>query len=147
MIPEIGQFALILALCLALIQASLPLAGAAMGRADWMALARPAAAGQFVFVAMAFGALVYAFLTDDFSVSFVADHSNSALPVFYKATAAWGGHEGSMLLWIVVLALWTMAVTVGSRSQPQAFASRVLGVLGVVSAGVIAFAFFTSNPF
>ena len=83
MIPEIGQFALILALCLALVQTALPLAGAAAGRAEWMALARPAAAGQFVFVALAFGILEYAFLNDDFSVLFVAQHSNSALPVFY----------------------------------------------------------------
>jgi cytochrome c-type biogenesis protein CcmF len=147
MIPEFGQLALALALCLALVQGTLPLIGAALGRAEWMALARPAAAGQFVFVAIAFGALVYAFLNDDFSVLFVAQHSNSALPVFYKATAAWGGHEGSMLLWIAVLAVWTMAVAAGSRSQPQEFASRVLGVLGIVSAGVIAFAFVTSNPF
>jgi len=147
MIPELGQLALALALCLALVQGTVPLVGAALGRAEWMALARPAAAGQFVFVLMAFGTLVYAFLSDDFSVLFVAEHSNSALPVFYKATAAWGGHEGSMLLWITVLAVWTMAVAAGSRSQPQEFASRVLGVLGIVSAGVIAFAFFTSNPF
>ena len=147
MIPEFGQLALALALCLALVQGTVPIVGAALGRADWMALARPAAAGQFVFVAIAFGALEYAFLTDDFSVLFVAQHSNSALPVFYKATAAWGGHEGSMLLWIAVLAVWTMAVAAGSRSQPQEFASRVLGVLGIVSAGVIAFAFITSNPF
>jgi cytochrome c-type biogenesis protein CcmF len=147
MIPELGQLALALALCLALVQGTLPLAGAALGRADWMALARPAAAGQFVFVMLAFFTLVYAFLNDDFTVLFVAQHSNSALPVFYKATAAWGGHEGSMLLWIAVLAIWTMAVAAGSRAQPQEFASRVLGVLGIVSAGVIAFAFFTSNPF
>jgi len=147
MIPEFGQLALALALCLALVQGTLPLVGAARGRADWMAVARPAAAGQFVFVAIAFGALVYAFLSDDFSVLFVAQHSNSALPVFYKATAAWGGHEGSMLLWIAVLAVWTLAVAAGSRSQPQEFSSRVLGVLGIVSAGVIAFALLTSNPF
>jgi len=147
MIPEFGQLALALALCLALVQATLPLIGAANGRVDWMALARPAAAGQFVFVAVAFAALEYALLNDDFSVEFVAAHSNSALPIFYKATAAWGGHEGSMLLWIAVLAIWTMAVAAGSRSVPQEFASRVLGVLGIVSAGMIAFAFFTSNPF
>jgi cytochrome c-type biogenesis protein CcmF len=146
-IPEIGQFALILALCLALIQATLPLAGAATGRAEWMALARPSAAGQFVFVAIAFGALVYGFVHDDFSILFVAQHSNSALPVFYKVTAAWGGHEGSMLLWITVLAIWTLAVAAFSRSQPDEFMSRVLGVLGIVSAGIIAFALFTSNPF
>jgi cytochrome c-type biogenesis protein CcmF len=147
MIPEFGQIALALAFCLALVQAVVPLVGAARGRADWLAVARPAAAGQFVFVAIAFGALEYALLTDDFSVSFVALHSNSALPAFYKATAAWGGHEGSMLLWITVLAIWTMAVAAGSRSQPQAFASRVLGVLGIVSAGIIAFSLLTSNPF
>jgi cytochrome c-type biogenesis protein CcmF len=147
MIPEIGQFSLILALCLALVQASLPLAGAATGRADWMALARPAAAGQFVFVAIAFGVLEYGFLHDDFSILFVAQHSNTSLPVFYKATAAWGGHEGSMLLWITVLAVWTLAVAAGSRSQPDEFSSRVLAVLGLVSSGIIAFALFTSNPF
>jgi cytochrome c-type biogenesis protein CcmF len=147
MIPEFGQIALALALCFALVQGAFPLLGAARGRAEWMALARPAAAGQFVFVLFAFGALVHAFLTDDFTVMFVAQHSNSALPVFYKATAAWGGHEGSMLLWIAVLAVWTMAVAAFSRSQPQEFASRVLGVLGIVSAGVIAFALITSNPF
>jgi len=147
MIPEIGQFALILAMCLALVQAVLPLAGASLGRSAWMALARPAAAGQFVFVAIAFGALEYGFLHDDFSILFVAQHSNSALPIFYKFTAAWGGHEGSMLFWITVLAIWTLAVAAGSRSQPDEFASRVLGVLGIVSAGIIAFAVFTSNPF
>ncbi len=147
MIPEIGQFSLVLALCLALVQATLPLAGAATGRSDWMALARPAAAGQFVFIVIAFATLEYAFLNDDFSVLFVAQHSNSALPAFYKFTAAWGGHEGSMLFWITVLAIWTLAVAAGSRSQPEEFASRVLGVLGIVSAGIIAFALFTSNPF
>ena len=147
MIPEIGQFALVLALCLALVQATMPLIGAALGRPEWMALARPAAAGQFVFVAIAFGSLEYAFMNDDFSVLFVAQHSNTALPAFYKFTAAWGGHEGSMLFWITVLAIWTMAVTVGSRSQPEEFSSRVLGVLGIVSAGILAFALLTSNPF
>jgi len=146
-IPEIGQFSLVLALCLALVQATLPLAGAATGRADWMALARPAAAGQFVFIVIAFVTLEYAFLNDDFSVLFVAQHSNSALQGFYKFTAAWGGHEGSMLFWITVLAIWTLVVAAGSRSQPEEFASRVLGVLGIVSAGIIAFALFTSNPF
>jgi len=146
-IPEIGQFALVLALCLAFVQAALPLTGAALGRRDWMALARPAAAGQFVFVVIAFGVLEYACITDDFSVLFVASHSNSALPAFYKFTAAWGGHEGSMLFWITVLAIWTMAVAAFSRSLPDEFMSRVIGVLGIVSAGIIAFALLTSNPF
>jgi cytochrome c-type biogenesis protein CcmF len=147
MIPELGQLALVLALCLSLVQATLPLAGAHKGRADWMALARPAAAGQFVFVTLAFGVLVYAFLTDDFSVRVIASQSHSELPTGYKAVAIWGGHEGSMLFWIFVLALWTFAVAWGSLSQPLPFASRVLGVLGLVSAGTIAFTLFTSNPF
>jgi cytochrome c-type biogenesis protein CcmF len=147
MIPELGNFALVLALCLALVQAVLPIAGAHTGRKAWMSLARPAAAGQFVFVALAFAVLVHAFLTDDFSVRFVAEHSNSSLPTIYKFAAAWGGHEGSMLLWILILAVWTLAVAATNRSQPLQFSSRVLGVLGIVSAGVIAFTLFTSNPF
>jgi cytochrome c-type biogenesis protein CcmF len=147
MIPELGNFALVLALVLALVQAAFPIAGAQTGRRAWMALARPAAAGQFVFVALAFGILAHAFLTDDFSVRFVAMNSNSALPTIYKFAAVWGGHEGSMLLWILILAIWTLAVAAASRAQPEAFASRVLGVLGIVSAGVIAFTLLTSNPF
>ena len=147
MIPELGQFALVLALCLSLAQATLPLIGAARGKAEWMALARPAAAGQFVFVGMAFAVLTYAFVTDDFSVEFVAAHSNSALPLHYKFAAVWGGHEGSLLLWIMVLAMWTLAVAWRSRSQPEEFVSRVLGVLGIVSFGIISFALLTSNPF
>ena len=147
MIPELGQLALVLALCLSLVQATLPLVGAHYGRTDWMALARPAAAGQFVFVTVAFAILVYAFLNGDFSVLFVAEHSHSQLPMGYKAVAIWGGHEGSMLFWIFVLGVWTFAVAWGSVSQPLPFASRVLGVLGLVSAGTIAFTLFTSNPF
>ncbi len=147
MIPEVGQFALILALCLALAQAVLPIVGAARGNKAWMALARPAAAGQFVFVVASFAILAHAFLTDDFSVRYVAEHSNTDLPVFYKFAAVWGGHEGSMLLWITVLAVWTLAVAWSNRGQPEEFASRVIGVLGIVSAGVIAFTLLTSNPF
>jgi cytochrome c-type biogenesis protein CcmF len=147
LIPEIGQFALILAVCLAICQAVFPLAGAATGRSDWMAVARSAATGQFVFIAIAYVVLTYAFLTDDFSVLFVANHSNSQLPVAYKFAAVWGGHEGSLLLWSLMLAVWTLAVAHGSRSQPQEFTSRVIGVLGIVSAGVLLFTIFTSNPF
>jgi len=147
MIPEFGQFALVLALCLALCQAALPLAGSFVGRRDWMVLARPVAAGQFVFVAIAFAVLAYAFLQDDFSVLFVAQNSNSALPPAYKFAAVWGGHEGSMLLWIMMLAGWTLAVAFFSRSQPLEFTSRVIGVLGIVSAGVMLFTLITSNPF
>jgi cytochrome c-type biogenesis protein CcmF len=146
-IPELGQFALILALCLCVAQAALPLAGAAQGRADWMALARPAAAGQFVFVGVAYLALTYAFVTDDFSVQYVALNSNTALPTPYKYAAVWGGHEGSLLLWSLMLAGWTLVVAWKSQSQPEQFVSRVLGVLGIVSFGVLSFTLFTSNPF
>jgi cytochrome c-type biogenesis protein CcmF len=147
MIPEIGQFALVLALCLAIAQAVLPILGAQIGRRDLMAFARPAAAGQFVFVAIAFLVLVQAFMTDDFSVRYVAINSSTALPDFYKFAAVWGGHEGSLLLWITILAVWTLAVTIFSRSQPLEFSSRVLGVLGLVSAGLMSFALLASNPF
>src|SRR5690554_6003394 len=147
MIPELGHFSLILACCLALAQAVLPLAGASLGNRHWMALARPAAAGQFVFCAIAFGALAYAFLTNDFSVRFVALHSNTELPTFYKFAAVWGGHEGSLLFWTTVLAVWTLGVAVAGRHQPLEFSSRVLGVLGIVSAGVLLFTLLTSNPF
>jgi len=146
-IPELGQFALILAVCLAFCQASLPLAGSFLGRSDWMALARPAAAGQFVFVAIAFAILAHAFLNDDFSLLFVAQNSNSMLPPGYKFAAVWGGHEGSLLLWCLMLSIWTIAVAFGSRRQPEEFVSRVIGVLGIVSLGLLLFTLLTSNPF
>ena len=147
MIPELGQFALVLALGLSLIQASLPLAGAATGRQDWMALARPMAAGQFVFIALAFAVLAHSALVDDFSVRYTAMNSNSALPAFYKFASVWGGHEGSLLLWLLILATWTLAVAFASRSLPEIYAARVLGVLGIVSVGILAFTILTSNPF
>ena len=147
MIQELGQFALVLALCLALCLAVFPLAGSFTGRRELMNLARPAATGQFVFVAFAFGILAYGFLTDDFSVRFIAENSNSALPSIYKFTAVWGGHEGSLLLWILILSIWTLAVAYASRGQSPEFASRVLGVLGIVSAGMLLFTALTSNPF
>ncbi len=147
MIPELGQFALVLALGLCLIQASLPLAGAATGRQDWMALARPMAAGQFVFIALAFAVLAHSAITDDFSVRYVAMNSNSALPAFYKFASVWGGHEGSLLLWLLMLATWTLAVAFASRSLPDVYAARVIGVLGIVSVGILSFTILTSNPF
>ena len=147
MIPELGHFALVLAIFLALYQAILPLAGAAWGRNDWMILARPAATAQFIFVAIAYVALTRAFLLDDFSLLYVAQNSNSELPVGYKFAAVWGGHEGSLLLWCLMLATWTLAVAWGSRGQPLAFSSRVIGVLGIVSVGVLLFTLLTSNPF
>jgi cytochrome c-type biogenesis protein CcmF len=147
MIPELGHLALILALCLALAQAGFGLAGAHWRRVDWMGVVKPAVAGQFVFLALAFGCLVAAFLKHDFSVAYVAQNSNSALPAYYRIAAVWGAHEGSLLLWIVVLAIWSAAVAGFSRALPQQFLSRVLGVLGLVSAGFMTFTLATSNPF
>jgi cytochrome c-type biogenesis protein CcmF len=147
MIPELGNFALILALCLALAQAIVPIAGAQLGRRDWMLLARPAATGQFVFIAVAIIVLLQAFLADDFTVRYVAMNSNRSLPDFYKFAALWGGHEGSLLLWIGFLSFWTLAVTVFSRNQPLEFSARVIGVLGIVSVGLMLFALLASNPF
>jgi len=146
-IPELGHFALILALCLALAQAGFGLAGAYWQRADWMAVARPAVAGQFVFVALAFGCLVASFVANDFTLHYVAMNSNSALPTFYRVAAVWGAHEGSLLLWIFVLSIWTLAVAAFSRSLPTTFVARVLAVLGLISAGFMSFTLATSNPF
>ncbi|MBT8423104.1 MAG: heme lyase CcmF/NrfE family subunit [Gammaproteobacteria bacterium] len=147
MIPELGNFALILAMCLALAQAIVPIAGAQLGRRDWMLMARPAAAGQFVFIAVAIIVLLQAFYADDFTVRYVAMNSNRSLPDFYKVAALWGGHEGSLLLWIGFLSFWTLAVTVFSRNQPLEFSARVIGVLGIVSVGLMLFALLASNPF
>ncbi|HET8898379.1 MAG TPA: heme lyase CcmF/NrfE family subunit [Rhodanobacteraceae bacterium] len=147
MTPELGQFALILALLLALAQGSLPLVGAWRGNARLMATARPAAIGQAVFVALAFAILVAAFLGYDFSVAYVADNSNLELPWYYRVAATWGAHEGSLLLWILILNLWTLALAAFSRQLPPAFAARVLGVLGLVSVGFLLFIVLTSNPF
>jgi cytochrome c-type biogenesis protein CcmF len=146
-IPELGTFSLILALGLAVIQAVLPLAGAAYRRLDWMAVAAPAAWGQLACVTLAYACLTHAFLTHDFSVLYVANHSNTLLPFFYRVAGVWGGHEGSLLMWLLMLALWTVAVAAWSRSLPVVFRARVLGVLGLVSIGFIAFTVFTSNPF
>jgi cytochrome c-type biogenesis protein CcmF len=147
MIPEIGHFALIVALCVALVQGTLPLIGAARGMPRWMALARPAAQGQFVFVAISYACLTYAFIHHDFSVLYVAEHSNSALPLMYRIAGVWGGHEGSLLLWILMLTVWMLLVTVFSRHLPDEMAARVLGVMGLVAVGFLTFILFTSDPF
>jgi cytochrome c-type biogenesis protein CcmF len=147
MIPELGQFALILAWCLAVTQSVLPLLGAARGIPNFMALARPAAQGQFVFIAIAFACLAYSFMNNDFSVLNVAQNSNSQLPTHYRFAATWGSHEGSLLLWSLMLAGWTAGVTIFSRHLPDAMVARVLGVLGLVSVGFISFMLLTSNPF
>ena len=147
MIPELGHFALILAFCLALVQGVLPLAGAARGNAVLMGVARPAAQGQFVFVAIAFGCLMYSFINNDFSVVNVMTNSNSKLPLQYRVAATWGSHEGSLLLWALMLTVWTLAVTVFSRHLPQVMVARVISVMGLVSVGFLAFMLITSNPF
>ncbi len=147
MIPELGQFALALALVIALAQGVLTLAGAARGETAWMRVARPAAWGQFVFVAIAFGCLTYSFINKDFSVAFVAANSNSALPLQYRIAGVWGGHEGSLLLWTLILGAWMVAVSVFSRRLPDDMVARVLGVMGLVNVGFLSFMLFTSNPF
>ena len=147
MIPEIGQFALILALSLAICQAVLPLVGAHRGDAAMMNVGRSAAAGQFVFVAVAFACLTWSFIANDFSVLYVANHSQLSLPTIYRVSAVWGAHEGSLLLWIFILAAWTVAVARFSSGLPDAFAARVIGVLGFLSVGFLLFALLTSNPF
>ncbi len=147
MIPELGHFALILALCLALAQGILPLIGAQRGNLSLMALARPAAQGQFVFIGIAFLCLTYSFIVNDFSVLYVASNSNTALPLEYRIAAVWGAHEGSLLLWACILSVWTLAVTVFSRSLPQVMIARVIAVMGLISVGFLLFMLATSNPF
>jgi len=147
MIPELGHLAMILALCLAVVQATLPLIGAWRGDRQWMGLAQPAAWGQFAFLGFSFACLTYAFMVDDFSVAYVAHNSNSALPWYYKFSAVWGAHEGSLLLWAFILAGWTFAVAVFSRQLPEDMLARVLGVMGLISIGFLLFLIVTSNPF
>jgi cytochrome c-type biogenesis protein CcmF len=147
MFPELGQIALILALLLAVLLSVVPLVGSLTGREQLQAFARPLASGMFVFIAMAFGLLVHAFLTDDFSVAYVANNSNSLLPWFYKFSAVWGGHEGSLLLWILLLSGWTLAVAIFSRRLPAVMISQVLSVMGMICVGFLLFIILTSNPF
>ena len=147
MLPELGHFALVLALMLAGLQGFFGIAGPALGRDRWVAATTSAVAGQFVMVATAVGILVYAFVNFDFSVLYVAENSNSALPLMYRVAALWGAHEGSLLLWIFLLAVWTLAVAIVARNLPEYFAARVLGVLGVLSFGFLLFTLATSDPF
>jgi len=146
-LPELGQLALILALLVAVLQAALPLAGAHKGHAALMGVARPAALAQLVAVGLAFAVLTVSFVTQDFSVRYVAENSNSLLPLVYRYTAVWGSHEGSLLLWALVLALWTAAVALFSQALPERVIARVLGVMGLVSVGFLSFLIFTSDPF
>ena len=147
MIPELGHFSLIIALFLAVSLGVLPILGAARNNRALMSLARPLATGQFVFVALAFAALAYAFLHNDFSVLYVAEHSNSQLPLHYRFAAIWGGHEGSLLLWVTMLSIWAVAVATFSKHLPEEMVARVLGVMGLIAVGFLLFMLFTSNPF
>ncbi len=147
MVPELGHFALIIAFCLSLILAVVPIWGAHTGNQLLMASARSMTVGLFIFVALAFACLVYTFLQDDFSVVYVANQSNSLLPVQYKVSAVWGGHEGSLLLWVLILAGWTLSVAVFSKAMPMDMVARVLSVMGMIAIGFLSFVLLTSNPF
>ena len=147
MIVEIGHFALILAACVALVQGVLPLAGTLNDNQRWQELARPAAALQFALIAFSFAVLAHGALTDDFSIKYIAGHSNSLLPTQYKFASVWGGHEGSLLLWMLMLSGWTVSVAIFSRTLPLAMVARVIGILGLVSTGFLMFILITSSPF
>ena len=147
MIPEFGHYALILALCVALIQGVLPLIGAHQGRREWLMLARPAAQIVFLMLLIAFTILAWSFYANDFSVLYVAEHSNSQMPVVYRLGAVWGGHEGSLLLWVFLLSIWTILVAQLSKALDEFMVARVIGVLGLVTSGLLLFVLTTSNPF
>ena len=147
MIPEIGHFALILGLSFAIVLAVIPMLGNRQQNIELMQLAKPASWGQFLFLAIAFFCLVYSFSIDDFSVKYIANNSNSQLPMIFKISATWGAHEGSLLLWAWILTGWTLAVALFSKSLPLSLNSKMLSVLGMVSIGFILFILLTSNPF
>ncbi len=147
MLPEIGQFLMVLAFCLAVIQSIFPLLGAQKGQLSWMKMGPNLAWAQFTALAFAYGLLTYAFIDHDFSVALVASHSSINLPIEYRISAVWGNHEGSLLLWILILAAWGVAVASFSNNLPVAMSSRVLAVMGMISVGFIGFMVFTSNPF
>ncbi|CAM3638881.1 heme lyase CcmF/NrfE family subunit [Polynucleobacter arcticus] len=147
MIPELGHYALILALCVAIVQGILPLVGAHQGRREWILLARPTAQTVFLLLAIAFFILAWSFYTNDFSVLYVADHSNSQMPMIYRLGAVWGGHEGSLLLWVFLLSTWTFLVAQLSKALDEFMVARVIGVLGLVITGLLLFVLLTSNPF
>jgi cytochrome c-type biogenesis protein CcmF len=147
MIPELGHFALILALLVALVQGIVPMAGAALDSPRLMSVARPAACTQALLVALAFGCLAWAFVSNDFSVQNVASNSNSELPLHYRFAATWGSHEGSLLLWTLMLGGWSFAVTLFSRNLPPPLLARVISIMGLISVGFLLFLLLTSSPF
>jgi cytochrome c-type biogenesis protein CcmF len=147
MLPEIGHFSLAVALCVSLVLGVVPIVGAAKGSYRWMAIARPAALVQALLVAVAFGCLMASFAQADFSLVNVANNANTDLPLAYRIAATWGSHEGSMLLWLLMLTGWTAAVALWSARLPLEMVARVLGVMGLVATGFLLFVLFTSNPF
>ncbi len=147
MMPEIGTFLLCLALGLALLLSIYPLWGAARQDARLMTLARPLTWGMFLAIAAAFMVLVHAFVVNDFTVAYVATNSNTLLPVYYRVAATWGAHEGSLLLWVLLLSSWSLAVAIFSREMPRDALARVLAVMGMINAGFLLFILLTSNPF
>jgi cytochrome c-type biogenesis protein CcmF len=147
MIPELGHFALILALCVSVVQAFFSLLGAHRSNVAWIGLARPSAQTVFALIALSFGCLAWSFWVNDFSVLYVAEHSNSKLPGLYRFAAVWGGHEGSLLLWVLMGSVWALGVATFSRQLPDDMVARVLGVLGLLAVGFLLFILVTSNPF
>ncbi len=147
MIPELGHICLIMALCMALIQGTLPIIGSIRSVPGWVAVARPAAYGQFLFMALAYACLTYSFLVHDFSVAYTAQNSNTALPTLYLISGVWGAHEGSLLLWALTLTVWSALLALFSANIPDSMIAKVLGVMGLVSVGFILFLLLTSNPF
>jgi len=146
-IPEIGHFSLILALLVGLVLGTFPIIGASTGNAVWMQLAKPAARVQFVLIGFAFVCLAYSFATKDYSVAYVAQNSNSKLPIEFRIAAVWGGHEGSLLLWALILSVWTVAVSFFSKHIPDDTRARILAVMGLISVGFLLFMLAVSNPF
>jgi len=147
MIPELGLFSLILGLCVAIVLGVVPLVGSFVGQRSWMAIARPAALAQLFFVALSYACLTWTFISNDFSVLYTANTSNSGLPLIYKISGVWGGHEGSILLWVFILSVWVGAVALFSANLPAVLLARVLSVLGLISIGFMLFVLLTSNPF
>ncbi len=147
MLVELGHFALILAFCVALVQSVVPMAGAHRRRLDWMALAEPAAITQLILIGFSFAVLTHAFVTSDFSLKIVVENSHTAKPMIYKVSGVWGNHEGSMLLWVLILALFGASAAVFGGNLPDSLRARVLAVQGSIGVAFIAFILFTSNPF
>ena len=147
MIAELGNYALALSLAVSFFLAIFPLWGAEKGHSQLMSLARPMTYGLFFTLTIAFAALFYLFAVNDFSVQYVVNNSNSSLPIYYRLSAVWGSHEGSLLLWIWLLTLWGAAVALFSKHLPQEAVARVLGIMGIISIGFLLFVLFTSNPF